>query len=170
MWMVAANFWQTYSPSRLAWSEGWHPPGAQLTFIKWTGWTLAIMVMMTAASTLSWFLLLLLLRHWFIHSDSEKAKPLLFLNNSSKNESILIIFGAPNPWEICDVSVTELYSYCARVCSVYDLWLVCCGRWCECHWWLCRFSHGNRSCHCRPSCDCCRSWCHKWKRSASTSV
>jgi len=55
------------------------------------------MVMMTAASTLSWFLLLLLLRHWFIHSDSEKAKPLLFLNNSSKNESILIIFGAPNP-------------------------------------------------------------------------
>ena len=22
MWMVAANFWQTHSPSQLAWSEG----------------------------------------------------------------------------------------------------------------------------------------------------
>jgi len=35
MWMVAANFRRTHSPSRLAWSEGWRPPGAQSTFIKW---------------------------------------------------------------------------------------------------------------------------------------
>jgi len=34
MWMVAANFRQTYSPCRLAWSEGWRPPGAQSTCIK----------------------------------------------------------------------------------------------------------------------------------------
>ena len=27
--MVAANFRRTHSPSRLAWSEGWRPPGAQ---------------------------------------------------------------------------------------------------------------------------------------------
>ena len=33
---------QTHSPSRLAWSEGWQPPGAQSAFIKWTGWTLAM--------------------------------------------------------------------------------------------------------------------------------
>jgi len=37
MWTVAANFWQTHSPSRLALSEGWQPPGAQSTFIKQTG-------------------------------------------------------------------------------------------------------------------------------------
>ena len=41
MWMVAANFRRTDSPSQLAWSEGWRPPGAQSAFIKWTGWTLA---------------------------------------------------------------------------------------------------------------------------------
>ena len=38
MWMVAANFRRTRSPSRLAWSEGWRPPGAQSTFIKRTGY------------------------------------------------------------------------------------------------------------------------------------
>jgi len=27
MWMVAANFRRTRSPNRLAWSEGWRPPG-----------------------------------------------------------------------------------------------------------------------------------------------
>jgi len=26
MWMVAASFRQTHSPSRLTWSEGWQPP------------------------------------------------------------------------------------------------------------------------------------------------
>ena len=34
MWAVAANFRRTRSPNRLAWSEGWRPPGAQSTFIK----------------------------------------------------------------------------------------------------------------------------------------
>ena len=39
----------THSPSRLAWSEGWRPNGAQSAFIRWTGWTLAVtMVMRTA--------------------------------------------------------------------------------------------------------------------------
>jgi len=45
---VIHNRW-AHSPSQLAWSEGWRPPGAQSAFIKWTGWTLAVtMVMMTA--------------------------------------------------------------------------------------------------------------------------
>ena len=35
--MVAASFQRTHSPSRLAWSEGWRPPGAQSTFIRWPG-------------------------------------------------------------------------------------------------------------------------------------
>ena len=26
--MIAANFRRTHSPSRLAWSDGWRPPGA----------------------------------------------------------------------------------------------------------------------------------------------
>ena len=26
MWVIAANFRRTHSPSRLAWSEGWRPP------------------------------------------------------------------------------------------------------------------------------------------------
>ena len=38
MWMIAA-YQRTYSPSRLAWSEGWRPPGAESAFIIWTGWT-----------------------------------------------------------------------------------------------------------------------------------
>jgi len=29
MWMIAANFRRTHSPSWLAWSESWRPPGAQ---------------------------------------------------------------------------------------------------------------------------------------------
>jgi len=33
--MVVANFRPTNSPSRLAWSEGWRPPGAQSAFIKY---------------------------------------------------------------------------------------------------------------------------------------
>jgi len=41
MWMVAA-YWQTHSPSWLIWSVGWRPPGAESAFIKWTGWTLAM--------------------------------------------------------------------------------------------------------------------------------
>ena len=61
MWMVAANFRQTHSPSWLAWSEGWRPPGAQSAFIKWTGWTLAMTLVVTIApQTVSWLLLLLL--------------------------------------------------------------------------------------------------------------
>ena len=42
MWMAAATFRRTHSPSWLAWSEGCRPPGTQSAFIKWTGWTLAI--------------------------------------------------------------------------------------------------------------------------------
>jgi len=42
MWMIAANLRRTHSPSRLAWSEGWRPPGAQSVFTKRTGWTLAM--------------------------------------------------------------------------------------------------------------------------------
>ena len=42
MWMVAGNFRQTHNQSRLAWFEGWRPPGAQSTFIRLTGWTLTV--------------------------------------------------------------------------------------------------------------------------------
>jgi len=31
MWTIAASFRRTRSPSRLAWFEGWRPPGAQST-------------------------------------------------------------------------------------------------------------------------------------------
>jgi len=49
MWMVATIYRQTHSPSQLAWSEGWRPPGTQSAFIKWTRWTLAVtMVKRTA--------------------------------------------------------------------------------------------------------------------------
>jgi len=41
MWMVAA-YRRIHRPSRLAWSEGWQPSGAESAFIKWTGWTLAV--------------------------------------------------------------------------------------------------------------------------------
>jgi len=34
MWMVAANFRHTHSPSQLAWSEGWRPPGAQFSKVN----------------------------------------------------------------------------------------------------------------------------------------
>jgi len=34
MAMVAAIYLRTHSPSRLAWSEGWRPPGAQSAFIN----------------------------------------------------------------------------------------------------------------------------------------
>ena len=61
MWLVAVNFRRTCSPSWLAWSDDWRPPGSQSTFIRWTRWTLAMtLVMMIAPSTLSWLLLLLL--------------------------------------------------------------------------------------------------------------
>jgi len=45
--------------------------GAQSTFIKWTGWTLAItLVIMMAPWTMSWLLLLLLLRvSCYTHAD-----------------------------------------------------------------------------------------------------
>ena len=35
--MIAANFRRTHSSSRLAWSEGWRPPGAQSTFAMTLG-------------------------------------------------------------------------------------------------------------------------------------
>ena len=39
MWTVAANFWQTHSPSRLAWSEGWQPPsGRRSVYIHQMNW------------------------------------------------------------------------------------------------------------------------------------
>ena len=41
MWMAAA-YWRTHKPSRLAWSEGWQPPSAECAFIKWTRCTLAM--------------------------------------------------------------------------------------------------------------------------------
>jgi len=47
--MVAAIYRRTHSPSRLAWSEGWRPPGAQSAFIKWTGWTLVVTMVMRKA-------------------------------------------------------------------------------------------------------------------------
>jgi len=43
--MIAAD-WRTHSPNWLVWSEDWRPPGTQ-SFIKWTGWTLAM--------TMSWW-------------------------------------------------------------------------------------------------------------------
>jgi len=41
MWMAAA-YWRTHKPSRLAWSEGWQPPSAECAFITWTRCTLAM--------------------------------------------------------------------------------------------------------------------------------
>jgi len=41
MWMVT-SYWRNHSQSRLAWSEGWQPPGTQSAFISWTGWTLVV--------------------------------------------------------------------------------------------------------------------------------
>jgi len=41
--------WRTHSPSRLAWSESWRPPGAQSAFIEWTGWTLTVTMVMRIA-------------------------------------------------------------------------------------------------------------------------
>ena len=62
MRMVAAIYRRTHSPSRLAWSEGWRPPGAQYAFIKWTGWTFAVtMVMRTAHKHCRWLLLLFII-------------------------------------------------------------------------------------------------------------
>ena len=62
MSMVAAIYRQTHSPSRLVWSEGWRPPGAQSAFIKWTGWTLAVtMVMRTAPQTLSLIIIIIII-------------------------------------------------------------------------------------------------------------
>jgi len=49
MWMVAAIYRRSHSPSRLAWSKGWQPPGAQSAFIKWTAWTLAVTMAMRTA-------------------------------------------------------------------------------------------------------------------------
>jgi len=40
--MVAASFSRTHSPSRLAWSGGWRPPGDQSTFIRWDDSTINI--------------------------------------------------------------------------------------------------------------------------------
>jgi len=37
---MAATYWRTHSPNRLAWSESWWPPGAKSALIKRTGWTL----------------------------------------------------------------------------------------------------------------------------------
>ena len=74
--MVAANFRQTHSPSRLGWSEGWRPPGAQSAFIKWTGWTLSMaLVTMTAPWTLSWLLLLLFCPPAQSHRQENWASP-----------------------------------------------------------------------------------------------
>jgi len=62
MWMIATSFRLTHSPSWLAWSEGWRPPGAQSTFIRWTGWTLAMTGYDDSTiNTVSLLLLLLLL-------------------------------------------------------------------------------------------------------------
>ena len=82
MWMIAAYFRQTHSPSWLAWSEGWWPPVAQSTFIRWTGWTLAMtLVMMTAPQTLSWLLLLLLLLYCsLLHACTWLVPDLLVTN------------------------------------------------------------------------------------------
>ena len=32
--MIAANFWRTHTPSRLAWFEGWRPPSAQMNQVN----------------------------------------------------------------------------------------------------------------------------------------
>jgi len=48
MWTVAADR-QIHSPSRLTWSDGWRPPGAESALTKWTGWTFVMaLAMMTA--------------------------------------------------------------------------------------------------------------------------
>jgi len=49
MWMVAAINQRTHSPSTSAWYEGWRPPGDQSAFIKWTGWTLAMALVVITA-------------------------------------------------------------------------------------------------------------------------
>jgi len=37
-----AVYWQIDSPSQLACSEGWQPPGDESAFIKWAAWTIAV--------------------------------------------------------------------------------------------------------------------------------
>jgi len=88
--MVAINFRRTHSPSRLGWSEGWGPPGAQSAFIKWTGWTLAMsLVMMTAPLTLSWLLLLLLLLLYI--KQNLTSVSLRYKSHCSKSANITIL-------------------------------------------------------------------------------
>jgi len=88
MWMIAANFRQTHSPSRLAWSEGWQPPGAQSTFIRWTGWTLAMTLPTTVAP---WTLSPLLLWLFFYPSTQFPGNEKITLCNTKKVQKIIIV-------------------------------------------------------------------------------
>jgi len=44
LWLPASQFRWIYSWSQPAWSKGRWLPGTCATFVKWTGWTLAVAV------------------------------------------------------------------------------------------------------------------------------
>ena len=64
MWIIAANFRRTHSPSRLAWSEvGGHPALNLHSSDKPGELSQWLWVMMTAPQTLSWLLLLFIITY-----------------------------------------------------------------------------------------------------------
>jgi len=60
MRMVADSYQRTHSPSWLAWSECWRPPGVQSAFIKRTRWTLAVALSQYDSSTINIVLYIIL--------------------------------------------------------------------------------------------------------------
>ena len=89
MWMVAAIYRRTHSPSQLAWSEGWRPPGTQSAFIKWTGWTLAVtMVMRTVPQTLSLIIIIIIIIKYSLNFYKRwPIRPTLNINFVGKGDS-----------------------------------------------------------------------------------
>jgi len=114
----SCQLWRTHSPSQLAWSEGWWPPGAQSAFIRWNGWTLTMtLVMMTAPLTLSWLSLLSSVLHHVNGNDT-----LIILESSLQARSVLSCSLEMHCLLILSVASVFFYNNIVTTFDVYCRW------------------------------------------------
>ena len=121
----------THSPSRLAWSEGWQPPGTESAFIMWTGWTLTvalchndstinivvvIMIMIMIIIILSVYLYLCLL--WLLWP------PLFFFVNSFAFQCIGSILHSLSSFSISSIVLFTTFHGPYPLPGEVDYWLV----------------------------------------------
>ena len=116
MWTIAAiSFWQTHSPSRLAWSEGWRPPRRRVCII-----ILGVEFIFQTHGIIITEMIFMVLSSWQSHCEcspgsfDEYRLSAEVAANPQTKPADLDCESAGKKWQLPSTSTIAIYYYSAR--------------------------------------------------------